>query len=253
MEARIVIAVATAMEMRAVIQGLRIDKPVPDAGFSVSADVRDIPVRLAVSGVGPLAASFTAGRLSGEGALLPERCRGLLACGIAGTYARTVAPMGSVVLASKEIWPEYGLYAETGIDPVALGFPLAGKKEDVSPPPVWNSLDLAPAKALAAMGLNNPATAPRRAENPYVTTGASVTVAGVSGTKSRAGELAARHAALIENMEGFPLALAARQAGVPFAEVRAISNLVGERGAEAWNIPGALAALSRAVSLIFSL
>lgn len=255
MEPRITLIAATAMEMRAVIQGLGqglgMDKPAPEPGAAVSGQVRDIPVRLATSGVGPLAAAYTAGRLAGEGYFAAERCRGVLSLGIAGTYAPNAAPIGSVVMATGEIWPEYGLLTEEGVDAEALGFPLAGKKDD--PDPVWNSLSLAPAAALAAMGLKNPATAPRMGENPVVATGPSITVAAVSGTRSRARELAARHAALIENMESFPLALAAVQAGVPFAELRSVSNIVGDRSPEAWNIPAALAALSRAVSLMFSL
>lgn len=253
MDAQILLVAATAMEMRAVFQGLGLDKPVPEPGFAVSGQVRDIPVRCLVCGIGPLAAALAAGRLAGEGALSPARCRGLLCLGIAGTYAPNVAPIGSLVMASREIWPEYGLVTETGIDAEALGFPLAGKKDDTVPSPVWNSLPLDPAAALAGMGLNDPATAPRTAENPRVTAGPSVTVAGVSGTRSRARELAARHAALTENMEGFPLAFAAFQANVPFAEIRSVSNIVGDRSSEAWNIPASLAALSRAVGLIFSL
>ena len=253
MDAPVLLLTATAMEMRAVIQGLGLDKPAPEPGFSVSGSVRDIGVRLGVTGVGPLAAAFAAGRLAGEGSLAPGRCRGLLCLGIAGTYAQNAAPVGSVVLVSREIWPEYGLATESGVDAEALGFPLIGKKADTNPPPVWNSLPLDPAAALARMGLNDPATAPRMAENPLVVTGSSVTVAGVSGTRSRARDLAARHAALVENMEGFPLALAAFQAGTPFAEIRSVSNIVGDRSPQAWNIPASLAALSRAAGLIFSL
>lgn len=253
MEARITLVTATAMEMRAVIQGLCLDKPAPEAGEAVTAEVRGIPIRLAVSGIGPLAAAFAMGRFAGEGDLSPGRCRGVLSLGIAGTYAVNRAPVGSVAMATREIWPEYGLFTENGVDPVALGFPLMGKKEDASPSPVWDSLSLAPAEGLAAMGLNDPGTAPRMAENPFVTTGPSITVAAVSGTMARARELAARHSGLTENMEGFPLALAAARAGVPFAEIRSVSNVVGDRSAAAWNIPGALAALTRAVSLVFSL
>ena len=46
-------------------------------------------------------------------------------------------------------------------------------------------------------------------------------------------------------MEGAGVAAAAARHGVPFAEVRAISNLVGPRDRAAWRIPEALAALAR--------
>ena len=248
-----IIAAATAMEMRAVIEGLRLDAASPDAGGTAAVRVRDMPVRLAVTGIGPLAAAFCAGRLAGRNFLSPETCRGVLCAGIAGTYDAAAAPIGSVALADKEIWPEYGLFTETGVDAKALGFPLAGNKNDTAPPPVWDSLALDPGAAFAAMGLYDPRTAPRMAENPPVRTGPSITVAACSGTPARAREIAARHAALTENMEGFPLALAAWQADVPFAEMRAVSNIVGDRSRDAWDIPASLAALSRAVSLVFSL
>jgi futalosine hydrolase len=251
MEPGITLIAATAMEMRAVIQGLGTDHPAPEPGAVASGAVRGIPVRLVTSGIGPLAAAYTAGRLAGEGSFSAERCRGVLSLGIAGTYARAVAPIGSVVVATREIWPEYGLLTEEGVDARALGFPLMGEKDD--PDAVWNFLPLAPAGAFAAMGLNDLSAAPRTAENPFVAAGPSITVAAVSGTRSRARELAARHAALIENMESFPLALAAARRGVAFAEIRSVSNSAGDRSPDAWNIPASLAALSQAVSLMFSL
>ena len=252
MSESIILVTATAMEMRVVMQGLGLDEAVPEPGESLTRRVRDIPVRFVCSGIGPLAAAFTMGSLAGEGALSPARGRGILSLGIAGTYARHVAPIGSVVMADAEIWPEYGLLTEHGVDPVALGFPLAGKKGDIAPSPVWDTLVLSPATALAAMGLANPAVVPRPLESPLVVTGASVTVAAVSGTFSRAEELAVRYAALSENMESFPLALAATRLGIPFAEIRSVSNHVGDRSKEAWDIPAALVSLSYVSSVLFS-
>ena len=249
----IILVTATAMEMQVVMQGLGLNEVAPEPGASLARRVRGIPVRFVCSGIGPLAAAFIMGCLAGEGALSPARCRGVLSLGIAGTYARHIAPIGSVVMADAEIWPEYGLLSEHGVDPVALGFPLMGKKDDVAPPPVWDTLALNPAAALAAMGLANPAVAMCMAENPLVVTGAGITVAAVSGTRSRAEELAARYAALSENMESFPLALAAARLDIPFAEIRSISNLVGDRSKEAWDIPAALVALSRVSGQVFSI
>lgn len=247
-----ILAAATAMEMRAVIGGLGADTPSPDIGGAGIVHVRDLRVRLVVTGIGPLAAAFHAGQLAGQGLLTPERCRGVLCLGIAGTYDLAAAPIGSVALADKEIWPEYGLVTGTGVDAKALGFPLSGAKGDTSPPPVWDSLSLDPAAAFDAMRLHAPHTAPLMPENPPVRIGPSITVAGCSGTHARARALASGYSALTENMEGFPLALAARQAGVPFAEVRAVSNIAGDRSKEAWDIPASLTALSRVISRIFS-
>ena len=46
-------------------------------------------------------------------------------------------------------------------------------------------------------------------------------------------------------MEGFGVATAAADHGVPFVEIRTISNLVGPRDRSAWRIDLALAALTR--------
>jgi futalosine hydrolase len=71
------------------------------------------------------------------------------------------------------------------------------------------------------------------------------TVSTVTGTEERAAELAARGAAA-EAMEGFGVAEAARHFGIPVAEVRAISNVVGIRDRASWDILGALSALADA-------
>jgi futalosine hydrolase len=47
-------------------------------------------------------------------------------------------------------------------------------------------------------------------------------------------------------MEGAGAAAAAVLHGVPFVEIRAISNVVGPRDRSAWRIPDALAALHQA-------
>lgn len=77
--------------------------------------------------------------------------------------------------------------------------------------------------------------------------GPVLTVATVTGTRAGAEDLARRHpGAVAEGMEGFGAATAATAAGVAFAELRTISNLVGPRDRAAWRIGTALAALSQA-------
>lgn len=48
----------------------------------------------------------------------------------------------------------------------------------------------------------------------------------------------------VEAMEGFAVLRAARQAGVPAVELRAISNAIEESDRALWDIPGALVALA---------
>ena len=67
--------------------------------------------------------------------------------------------------------------------------------------------------------------------------GAVLTVSTVTGTRARAEALLAAHPdALAEAMEGAGVYQAAERAGVPFAELRAISNRVGPRDRDSWQV-----------------
>src|SRR5581483_8421531 len=83
--------------------------------------------------------------------------------------------------------------------------------------------------------------------------GTVLTVATVTGTRASADALIARFPdAVAEGMEGAGVAAAAAVHGAAFAEVRAISNVVGPRDRDAWEIPRALAALGAAVAEVTS-
>jgi futalosine hydrolase len=84
-----------------------------------------------------------------------------------------------------------------------------------------------------------------RAALPEAVTGAVLTVSTGTGSAATTQALRSRYpGAVAEGMEGFGVATAAALAGVPFAELRTISNTVGPRDRSAWRIPQALAALS---------
>jgi futalosine hydrolase len=78
--------------------------------------------------------------------------------------------------------------------------------------------------------------------------GTILTVNTATGTAERAAELTRRHPEAVgEAMEGYGVAAAAQLADdLPFAEVRAVSNLVGPRDRDAWRLDLALAALTAA-------
>jgi futalosine hydrolase len=77
--------------------------------------------------------------------------------------------------------------------------------------------------------------------------GTVLTVNTATGTEERAAELLRRHPEAVgEAMEGYGVAVAAELAGLPFAEVRAVSNLVGVRDRAAWRLDLAFAALTGA-------
>ncbi|MFI6686163.1 futalosine hydrolase [Streptomyces sp. NPDC050485] len=169
------------------------------------------------AGVGPAAAA------AGTALALARTPYDLVvSAGIGGGFPAR-APLGSLVVASEIVAADLGAGSPDGFIPVtSLGF-----GRDTLHPPL--SLSRAVARALGAL------------EGPVLT----VTTA--TGTADRAAGLLARHpAAAAEAMEGFGVAEAAAQLGVPAIEIRAISNSVGPRDRSAWRIGDALAALTDA-------
>ncbi len=83
--------------------------------------------------------------------------------------------------------------------------------------------------------------------------GAVLSVSTVTGTAATAARrLQQTPDACAEAMEGAGVLAGAARAGVAFGEVRAISNLVGPRDRDAWDIPLALRALAGALAAITS-
>lgn len=73
------------------------------------------------------------------------------------------------------------------------------------------------------------------------------TVSTCSGTDAASADLAARTGADVETMEGAAVALACRQAGVPWVQLRCVSNWTGDRDRGGWDLAGAVARLRAAV------
>ncbi|MGH7727882.1 MAG: futalosine hydrolase [Vulcanimicrobiaceae bacterium] len=92
----------------------------------------------------------------------------------------------------------------------------------------------------------------RRCRSLGLSTARGLTVNAVTASDATAARLRAQYGAEIESMEGFAVLRAAESAGVPALEVRAISNRVGTRARDAWNIPAAAAALATALDAILA-
>ena len=177
-----------------------------------------------ITGVGPVNAGIALGRIL---ALHPE-ITGVLNLGLAGSFDPIRAPLGSCTLVTEEIWPEYGLLGDDGIDAPGLGFAQWEHKG-------WRVVDRLPLHTdLTDLGLPQPTDAIH---------GISLTVAGVSADAKRADMLAQRYQPLSENMEGFAVALACARQQIPCVELRALSNKVGSRAGEDRAFPLALAKL----------
>ncbi len=174
-------------------------------------------VTVLVGGVGPARAAAATGT-----ALAVERADLVLSAGIGGGFAGRAAP-GELVLADRVVHADLGAGSPAGFLPVdELGFGT-----------VTTVLDAGlVARAAAATG---------------AVVGPVVTVSTVTGTAERATELVAAHRPAAEGMEGAGVLAAAEAHGVPFLELRAVSNPVGPRDRAGWDVPGALARLGPAV------
>jgi futalosine hydrolase len=70
------------------------------------------------------------------------------------------------------------------------------------------------------------------------------TVSAVSGVDRLSHAYAQRRGAQIETMEGAAVAAVCRRFGVPFAELRVISNFTGDRDRSGWDLEGSLERLA---------
>jgi futalosine hydrolase len=177
-----------------------------------------------VGGVGPAAAAAaTATALAGAAAGFEL----VLCVGIGGGFGPLVP--GDIAVASSIVFADLGAETATGFVPVSeLGF--GGERYDPAPKLAVELVDRTGGHL-----------------------GTVLTVATVTGSAARAAALLERFPdAVAEGMEGAGAAAAAAQHGVPYGELRAISNLVGPRDRDAWRVPLALDALGRAVASVTS-
>ena len=228
----IIVATATSKEMKAAF-GFA-DAPSVEQGEAVEFTLNGRELLLTVTGVGLVNAAIAAGRLFRRPGL-----GGVVNLGIAGAYEVIEFPLASTCYAWRETWPEYGLLDDSGrVDPKAIGF----AQGHIDGNPIWNKLKLNPTKDVERLGFKLSANWLRAS---------SVTVGSVTGTAERSGWLKTACGGDVENMEGFSLAFGAMQQGLPFLEIRTISNLVGSRYAEEWDLKGAFSALGTATAELF--
>jgi futalosine hydrolase len=146
----------------------------------------------------------------------------VISAGIGGAYVRRGA-LGDIVVGRRTIAADLGADSPDGFLTLSdLGFGTDATDAD---PDLFDRV---------------------AASLPAALTGSVLSVHTVTGTAARAAELAERHPdAVAEAMEGWGVATAAEDQGVPFVEVRTVSNFVGPRDRSAWRIDLAMGALTR--------
>jgi futalosine hydrolase len=178
-------------------------------------------VHVAVVGVGSAAAAAGTARLLALAEAAGRPYRAVVSAGIAGGFPGR-AVVGATVVGARSIAADLGAESPDGFLSVdELGFGMSVVDADAT---LLRALTSALPKAVV---------------------GDILTLGTVTGTAQTGERLAARFpGAVAEGMEGYGVACAASGAGVPFGELRTISNWIGPRDREAWQLGAALAALT---------
>ncbi|MFN3265989.1 MAG: futalosine hydrolase [Deinococcales bacterium] len=172
---------------------------------------------IVVSGVGAVSAA-----LATQAVLLESRPELVLSVGIAGAYPNAGLDLADVLVSSSVVYA--GLGVQQGLRVEALN--LAGAEQVL---PVWD-------KAVAF------------AQNNNLEHGVIATLETVTTDLAKAAAIEAQFGARAEAMEGAGVAQAALRFGVPMLEIRAISNMVGDR--KNWQLQKALAALGGSLARV---
>lgn len=223
---RVLVVSATEMEIAPVVEKLDATPGDRDTRLRSGA-YRGCDVDVLVTGVGMVATAAWCSR-----ALAQARYDLALNCGICGSFDPVLRP-GRVVHVVADRMAELG--AEDGdaflsVEELKLldedEFPFSGGQLLNAMPPVNSALDAFPAVA-------------------------GITVNTVHGNRGSIDAAVARFNPQVESMEGAAFMYSCLLAGVPFAQIRAVSNMVEPRNRAAWNIAGAIEHLGRAVLSVF--
>lgn len=204
----------------------REDTPLP-FGNGFAGTLAQVPVSLAWFGVGK---SSTAAGL----ALAVQRLRpdAVVQIGIGGAFEGAGLEVGGAAVASSEVHLDLGVYGE---DDSFSGLEELGLLTLEGPAPLHNEVPVDEALATALAG----------GAVPLLPFGTAETV---TGTRSSARRSFGRSGVAVESMEGAAAAQTCFALGVPFAELRGISNIVGERDKAKWDVPAALTAAHAVLS-----
>ena len=149
--------------------------------------------------------------------------------GIAGAYVPAGVGVGAVLLADTEIYGDLGVLTPGGWRPMEeIGIPLV--EAGASAPARFNCFPLDASLVARARDCGGPQVA---------RTGKFLTLSQVTGVRALGDALYERFGALCESMEGAAAAHVCALHGVPFLEVRGVSNLVEDRDRGSWRIADA--------------
>lgn len=150
--------------------------------------------------------------------------------GVAGALPDAGVSIGDVVIGAASVFADEGITTDERFQDIAdVGFP---------PFPSGKCACRPPSDLLEVV-------------DDLGTAGVIATVSACSGSDAQARDIRSRTGAVAEAMEGAAIGLAVAWVnsisggGAPFLEIRTISNTTGNRAAQVWDLPAALASLSR--------
>ncbi|MFI3271919.1 MAG: futalosine hydrolase [Pseudomonadota bacterium] len=282
----LLIVTSTACEMRAVLNGFngrgRISCLMPEEGIPKDAPVNERDCLLLVTGAGPINAAFRLGQTLAAN----PRIHGVLNLGIAGSFDLNKAALTQSVLVEREIAPAYNYMLLADMGPTSCSVtdstphmpsnytdiqaqhhihaspergtsPYVEVASDMGPvtelgprpslhvhegnPITWRRLDLEPQRHINRFEVRLPKRCVR---------GDALTVAGISAYAEYAPRIE-EHGALIENLEGFAMALACHKVGIPFMECRTVAYKIGSHEPADWAVNEALDTLGEVAKRFF--
>lgn len=181
-----------------------------------------VPVLILNTGVGKTNAAYAATLLLEQ--YTPKL---LLLIGCGGAYKTSGLRTGDLAIATEEIFGDEGVITPQGWRSMRhLKLPLLREGERL----FYNRFPLD--QRLVR-------TAKQILRGFDHRTGAFVTVSEVTGTDKKADEMEKRFRGICENMEGAAVAQLCTLYGIPFLEIRGISNIVKQRNKKEWHLPAA--------------
>jgi len=192
-------------------------------------EIRKLPgMHCLVTGVGPVESAISLTEYLVKRA---ERPKLVLNFGVGGAYPASDLGLLDLCLAESEVLGDLGVETAEGLQPLPEAVrPLQRFAVDLQ------LLDRAE-KALLSIGYE-------------VRRGPFVTLCCSTGTTYRGRMLRETHGGICENMEGAAVARVCSHYGLPFLELRCISNLVEDRDTAAWRLKDAALKAAQCAGLL---
>lgn len=204
------------------------------------SSARTIRTVLLVSGYGEVNAAHSLT------CLLEAACpRLVIQAGVAGAFVSSGLEVGDLAVASSEIYADLGVVAPDGwLSADAFAEPIVV----VDGMALSNTFPLDPGLVEASARIFRAGSWPGRA--PKVAIGSFLTTSQVTGARAQAEMLEGRWGGIVESMEGAAAAHVCALYGVPFLEVRGVSNLVVDRDRGAWRVEEAARVAAEAALMV---